>query len=152
MRIRVGYELIYEFPKVTPIIVALNIHFTRVSDLVRADHIITQVATGLFGVREASGTIRINGTETHIRNAEQAMDAGLVYLPEDRKEHGLILTQDMRRNLTLLALRKFTRVLIDRKAEEAARAEERERRRAEQDRQPHHTTRSAGTAEPEPFL
>jgi len=48
------------------------------------------------------------------------MHAGLVYLPEDRKEHGLILTQDLRFNLTLLSLEKFSRLLIDRKAEDAA--------------------------------
>jgi len=80
----------------------------------------TELMEGLIGLRDATGSLRINGAETHIRNPEQAMDAGLVYLPEDRKEHGLILTLDMRRNLTLLVLKKFTRVLIDRKAEEAA--------------------------------
>ncbi len=80
----------------------------------------TELMEGLIGVRDAEGTVRVNGAETQIRNAEQAMDAGLVYLPEDRKEHGLILTLDMRRNLTLLALRKFGNILIDRKAEEAA--------------------------------
>lgn len=37
MQIRVGYELIYECPQPTPMILALNIHFTRVSDLVTAD-------------------------------------------------------------------------------------------------------------------
>ena len=80
----------------------------------------TELMEGLIGVRETEGHVRINGEATRIRNPEQAMDAGLVYLPEDRKEHGLILTLDMRRNLTLLALRKFKRILIDRKAEEAA--------------------------------
>ncbi len=80
----------------------------------------TELMEGLIGVREAEGKLRINGEDAHIRNTEQAMDAGLVYLPEDRKENGLILTLDMRRNLTLLALRKFKNILIDRKAEEAA--------------------------------
>lgn len=34
MRIKFGYELIYEFPQPTLMVLALNIHFPRVSDLV----------------------------------------------------------------------------------------------------------------------
>ena len=80
----------------------------------------TELMEALIGVRPCTGAVRINGQPVHLHSVEAAMKAGLVYLPEDRKEHGLILTQDMRRNLTLLALRKFTRRLIDQKAEEAA--------------------------------
>lgn len=80
----------------------------------------TELMEGLIGVRETAGVIRINGQPVKINSVEAAMDAGLVYLPEDRKEHGLILTQDMRTNLTLLALRKFSKLLVDRRAEEAA--------------------------------
>jgi hypothetical protein len=32
MKIRVGYELIYDFPQSTPIIMVLGIHFTRASE------------------------------------------------------------------------------------------------------------------------
>ena len=35
MQIRVGCELIYECPQPTPMILTLNIHYTRVSDIVR---------------------------------------------------------------------------------------------------------------------
>lgn len=81
----------------------------------------TELMEGLIGLRPTQGQVRINGAPIRINSVEAAMRAGLVYLPEDRKEHGLILTQDMRRNLTLLALGKFTRnVVVDRKAEEAA--------------------------------
>jgi transglutaminase-like putative cysteine protease len=38
MQIRIGYELVYECPQPTPMILMLNIHFTRVSDLVIAEH------------------------------------------------------------------------------------------------------------------
>ena len=38
MQIRVGYELSYEFQQPTPVILALNVHYTRASDLVRPDH------------------------------------------------------------------------------------------------------------------
>ncbi len=80
----------------------------------------TELMEGLIGVRHTTGSVTINGKLTHIHSVEAAMKAGIVYLPEDRKEHGLILTQDMRRNLTLLALKKFTRGLINKAAEEAA--------------------------------
>jgi transglutaminase-like putative cysteine protease len=38
MLIRVGYELGYRFPQPTPMILALNIHYSRASDLVQPDH------------------------------------------------------------------------------------------------------------------
>jgi hypothetical protein len=47
MQIRIGYELVYECPQPTPMILMLNIHFTRVSDLIIADHIITTPPTPL---------------------------------------------------------------------------------------------------------
>ncbi len=34
MQIRVGYEIIYDCPQPTPMILTLQIHFTRVSDLI----------------------------------------------------------------------------------------------------------------------
>lgn len=49
-----------------------------------------------------------------------AMERGLVYLTEDRKNAGLLLDKGARENLTLALLDRFGRLLIDRKAEEAA--------------------------------
>ncbi len=44
MKFRVGYELQYDFPQPTPVILMLNIHFTRVSDLAMPDHMIVSPA------------------------------------------------------------------------------------------------------------
>jgi transglutaminase-like putative cysteine protease len=55
MQIRLGYELIYECPQPTPMILTLNIHFTRVSDLVVADHIITSPPTPITAYRDGFG-------------------------------------------------------------------------------------------------
>jgi transglutaminase-like putative cysteine protease len=55
MQIRLGYELIYECPQPTPMILTLNIHFTRVSDLVSVDHIITSPPTPISGYRDGFG-------------------------------------------------------------------------------------------------
>ena len=40
MKLRVGYELQYEFPQPTPLIGMLNIHYSRVADLAAPDHIV----------------------------------------------------------------------------------------------------------------
>ncbi len=42
MQIRVGYELIYDCPQPTPMILTLHIHVTRVSDIIVPDHLITR--------------------------------------------------------------------------------------------------------------
>lgn len=55
MQIRVGYELIYNFPQPTPLIVTLNIHYSRASDLVWPDHMITQPAVPITSYRDGFG-------------------------------------------------------------------------------------------------
>ena len=75
---------------------------------------------GLMGLRDASHEVAINGKTVAIRNMSDAVAAGLGYLTEDRKGRGLILGQGLTPNLTLLALKKFVRRLIDKKAEEKA--------------------------------
>ncbi|MET0168959.1 MAG: sugar ABC transporter ATP-binding protein [Aliihoeflea sp.] len=80
----------------------------------------TELMEGLIGVRAASGTVEIGGKKVTIGNVKDARRLGLVYLTEDRKGRGLVLTQGMRANLTLLALDRFGRYAIDAKAEEAA--------------------------------
>ena len=55
MQIRVGYELIYECPQPTPMILTLNIHYTRASDLVMADNIITDPAAPVKAYRDGFG-------------------------------------------------------------------------------------------------
>ena len=39
MQIRVGFEMVYRCPQPTPMILALSIHYSRASDLVRPDHL-----------------------------------------------------------------------------------------------------------------
>ncbi len=53
MRINVGFELIYDFPKPTPVITVLGIHFTRASDIEKPDHLtvspsIQSIRTGIL--------------------------------------------------------------------------------------------------------
>ena len=55
MRIRVGCELSFEFPQATPLIATLNVHFSRVSDLERPDHLRTAPAVPIEGYRDSFG-------------------------------------------------------------------------------------------------
>ncbi len=41
MKIRVGFEMIYDFPQPTPLIMVLGTHFTRASDIIVPDHLTT---------------------------------------------------------------------------------------------------------------
>jgi transglutaminase-like putative cysteine protease len=55
MQIRVGYELKYSFPQSTPLIVTLNIHYTRVSDIVRPDHMVVRPSVPMAAYRDGFG-------------------------------------------------------------------------------------------------
>jgi transglutaminase-like putative cysteine protease len=55
MLIRLGYELAYEFPQATPVILNLNVHYSRTADLVRADTIVTDPAVPLSMYRDSFG-------------------------------------------------------------------------------------------------
>ena len=55
MTIQVGYEFIYNFPQATPMILTLNVHYSRASDIVVPD----QSENGPFGPdHRISGRIR----------------------------------------------------------------------------------------------
>ncbi|MGA2128801.1 MAG: transglutaminase family protein [Xanthobacteraceae bacterium] len=55
MRIRVGCELGFEFPQPTPMIVMLNVNFSRVSDLDRPDYLVTTPSVPIEGYRDGFG-------------------------------------------------------------------------------------------------
>jgi hypothetical protein len=52
MKIRVGYELIYDFPQPTPMIMVLGTHFTRASDIVVPDHLMTSPSVPISPYRD----------------------------------------------------------------------------------------------------
>ena len=66
----------------------------------------SNVAETLFGVTPAtSGTIEINGKPIDIRTPGVAMDAGMAFLTEDRKESGCFLLLDVMANMQIALLR-----------------------------------------------
>ena len=81
MQIRVGYELVYECPRPTPMLLTLNIHFSRASDVVVADHIITNPPRPISAYRDGFGNwcSRIVAPPGQIRISSDALvnDNGL---------------------------------------------------------------------------
>ncbi|MGP6159866.1 MAG: transglutaminase family protein, partial [Vulcanimicrobiaceae bacterium] len=55
MKIRVGYEIVYDFPQPTPMIMVLGIHFSRASDIVVPDFLVTNPAVPIFQYRDGFG-------------------------------------------------------------------------------------------------
>lgn len=55
MQIRLGYELIYDCPQPTPMLVTLSIHFSRISDLVVPDHLIITPSIPISAYRDGFG-------------------------------------------------------------------------------------------------
>jgi len=55
MKIRIGYELIYDCPQPTPMILTLNVHYTRVSDILVPDHLIADPPVPLTAYRDSFG-------------------------------------------------------------------------------------------------
>ena len=55
MQIRVGYELRYTFPQPTPMILTLNIHYSRMADLVQPDHMHTDPSVPIRAYRDGFG-------------------------------------------------------------------------------------------------
>jgi ribose transport system ATP-binding protein len=65
----------------------------------------TELARALFGVdRIQSGEIRLSGRPLVVRTPRDAIDAGVVLVPEDRRVQGLVLDHSIRSNVLLPSL------------------------------------------------
>jgi len=125
IRLMVGREITQMFPKIAVPIgevmlsvrnLSLDGRFHDVSFDIRKGEILgfaglvgsgrSNVAETLFGVTPAtSGAIAIEGREITIRNPGAAMDAGMAFLTEDRKESGCFLLLDIMANMQVALLR-----------------------------------------------
>lgn len=71
----------------------------------------TELAQSVFGHfygTNISGHTYINGKEVHLKTVQDAIDAGLAYVTEDRKGDGLLLNSSITINTTLAALNKVS--------------------------------------------
>ncbi len=55
MQIRVGYELVYDCPQPVPMILTLNIHYSRAGDIVFPDYLTTTPSVPISGYRDLYG-------------------------------------------------------------------------------------------------
>jgi ABC-type sugar transport system ATPase subunit len=89
----------------------------------------SHLAGVLGGIRPArSGSVLRNGKTVRIRRPRDAVRAGIVVIPEDRKREALILEHTIRGNVGLASLEEVSRGGIVRVADERRLAEETVRR------------------------
>ena len=79
----------------------------------------TELAETLFGITPAaSGTVQVNGKTVVVRSPEDAIRAGIAYVPEDRRRHGIVGDLPLRANTTLAILDRISaNTLLDQQAE-----------------------------------
>ncbi len=69
----------------------------------------TELAETIFGLTPAdSGEILVRGISVRIQSPAQAIQLGIGYLPEDRREHGIILEMPIGANSSLANLRSVS--------------------------------------------
>ena len=72
----------------------------------------TELAMSIFGRsygQKISGSIKKQGKEIHIKSVQDAIDNGIAYVTEDRKEAGLNLIDDIRHNISISSLDKISK-------------------------------------------
>jgi hypothetical protein len=55
MQIRVGFDIVYDCPQPTPMILNLHVHYSRISDLLRPDHLLTDPPLPVTAYRDGFG-------------------------------------------------------------------------------------------------
>jgi ribose transport system ATP-binding protein len=71
----------------------------------------TELLHSLFGDGPFDvGVVRLNGNKVTLHTERQALRSGVVLLPEDRKNDGLILSHSVAMNITLMALNRIQRM------------------------------------------
>lgn len=79
----------------------------------------TEIMQVLYGaVRKESGRVLLNGKEARIHSPKDAIDAGIGMIPEDRKNHGVFLTQSISWNISFPKLKQLSHfTVVNKKAE-----------------------------------
>ena len=86
----------------------------------------TELATSIFGKyygENISGTTLIKGKEVNLNSIPKAIEQGLAYVTEDRKEFGLVLIGTVKENTTLAKLKKISKGNVIDEQEEILAAE-----------------------------
>ena len=75
----------------------------------------TELAMSVFGRaygQGISGTVRLNGQDVDVSTINKAIDAGIAYVTEDRKQLGLVLEENITKNTTLANLKDVSSATV----------------------------------------
>lgn len=79
----------------------------------------TELARTIFGAeKEYKGSIKINGKEVKVNSPVEAIRSGIYLVPEERREQGLLVNENVKTNLTLPSLGSFCNYQVINKKEE----------------------------------
>ena len=68
----------------------------------------TEVVESICGITHAdAGKVYLEGNEIHVKKPSDAMELGIILLPEDRQKEGLIMSWGLGRNVTLPTISKY---------------------------------------------
>ncbi len=69
----------------------------------------TEMAQLIFGTAKIkSGKLKLKGKEIHVKSPKDAIAHGIVLVPENRKEHGILAHMSIAQNITLAMLSKIS--------------------------------------------
>lgn len=66
---------------------------------------------GSYGVKR-NGELKKDGKPINLKSISAAIEEGIAYVSEDRKEYGLILMDDIKRNITLANLKRISKKFV----------------------------------------
>jgi len=69
----------------------------------------TELLRAIFGADPFIGDIYVKGEKVDIRSPQDAIGHGISYLPEDRKQNGILLEMPVRFNMSIASLKKYSR-------------------------------------------
>ena len=73
----------------------------------------TELEQILFGVvKRDSGSIRLHGKELKAKAPINAIREGISYVPEDRKQQGLLLDTSIKKNISMASLKELSKGLV----------------------------------------
>jgi rhamnose transport system ATP-binding protein len=79
----------------------------------------SEVARAIFGIDGFDGgSVSMNGKPLRAGSPTAAMAAGIAFVPEDRRQQGLVMEMSIARNVTLASLRRLSRLGLIRAAAE----------------------------------
>ena len=91
--------------------VSFNVHAGEIvglTGLVGAGR--TEVVESVCGITQKdSGKLYLEGQEIHIKQPSDAMEKGIILLPEDRQKEGLIMSWGLGRNVTLPTISQYAK-------------------------------------------